>query len=101
MRTTTGPTRVTALEVATGRALVVYRIVRSDLADDPVLLNSLRSNYELTREPRRVERTSTVIHMGVSMYLDPEMARRTAQRWSKREPVKLQAAVVDIQPVGT
>jgi hypothetical protein len=109
--------------------VVVFRIVRSDNVEDPVLLNSLRSNYELGEEPRKVERSSTVIHMGLSAYLDEGVAHGTAQRWEKLgryvaelrlrpgqgfnfahtghplhltlwgDPVKLQAAVADIQPV--
>ena len=42
--------------------MTVFRIVRSDNTEDPVLLNSFRSNYELGDEPRKVERSSTVVH---------------------------------------
>jgi hypothetical protein len=66
-----------------GRALAVFRIVRSEYADDPVFLNSLRSNYELGDEPRKVERQSTAIHMGISVHLDRADAVGTAQRWPK------------------
>jgi hypothetical protein len=110
--------------------MTVFRIVRSEVEDDPVLLNSLRSNYELSEEPRKVERTSTVLHMGISVYLDRSVARGTALMFPKLgdfiaevtmthghgfnfahtghqghltiwgDPVKLRTAVVDIQPVG-
>jgi hypothetical protein len=129
VRTTTGPPRITVLEVGPGRAVTVFRIVRSDNRDDPVLLNSFRSNYELGDEPRKVERSSAVIHMGISSYVDEGVARGTAQRWPKLgdfvaevrlrpdqgfnfahtghplhltvwgDPVKLKDAVVDIQSV--
>jgi len=109
--------------------MTVYRIVRSDHRDDPVLLNSLRSNYELSGEPRKVERAWTAIHMGISTYSVEESARQTAQTFPKlgdyiaqislrpgrginwastghplhltvwADPVKLLDAVVDIQPV--
>jgi hypothetical protein len=47
------------------------------------LSTPLRSNYELGQEPRRVERSSTVIHMGISTYLGEGAARGTAQRFPK------------------
>ena len=117
------------LEVAAGSPVTAFRIVRSDLVDDPVFLNSLRSHYELGEEPRRVERSSTVIHMGISAYLDEATAHGTAERFPKLgdfvaeirlrptngfnfahtghprhltvwgDPVKLQEAVVDTVPV--
>ena len=85
MRKTTGPARIVVVEIDPGRATAVYRIVRSEHRDDPVLLNSLRSNYELERPPRKnsVERSSTVIHMGISAYLDAGIAGATAQKWPK------------------
>ncbi|HEX7298172.1 MAG TPA: hypothetical protein VF257_04135 [Solirubrobacteraceae bacterium] len=48
-----------------------------------MLLNSLRSNFALSEEPRRVERDSAVLHMGISVYRLPEAARETARRWPK------------------
>lgn len=131
MRTTVGPARITALELSPGRGVTVFRIVRSDNADDPVFLNSLRSNYELGEEPRKIERSSTLIHMGISSYFDEAVAHGTAQRFPKLgghiaelrlrhgngfnfahtgppqhltiwgDPVKLGDAVVDIAPVGS
>lgn len=129
MRATLGPQRLTVLELNPGAdPLRVFRIVRSDHADDPVLLNSLRSHYELSEPPRRVERSSTVIHMGISTYISFERARDTSRRWPRigeyvaelalehgfgfnyahtghvghltvwGDPVKLLATVVDIRP---
>ncbi|MBV9916319.1 MAG: hypothetical protein JO153_07435 [Solirubrobacterales bacterium] len=128
MRKTVGPARIVVLEVDPGRGFSVYRIVRSEYLDDPVFLNSLRSNYELDHPPRGVERSSTVIHMGVSAYISEYLAQQTAQRWEKlgdyiaevqlapgrgfnfaytghpqhltiwADPVKLREAVVGIRP---
>jgi hypothetical protein len=99
------------------------------MVNDPVLLNSLRSHYELGEEPRNVERSSTAIHMGISVYLNEGVAHGTAQRFSKLgdfvarlvllsdrgfnfartgqplhltvwgDPIKLQSAIADIDPV--
>ena len=83
MRKTTGPARIVVLEVDHGRPITVYWIVRSDNLDDPVFLSSLRSNYALNNPPRNIERSSTVIHMGISAYMEEGMAHETAQRWEK------------------
>jgi hypothetical protein len=83
MRLTNGPQQVTVYELRAGEPLTVWRIVRSEHPDDVVFVNSFRSHYELSQEPRRVERTSSVIHMGISTYLDEGMARGTAQEWDK------------------
>lgn len=129
METTFGPLRITVVDIRPGRPLEAFRIVRSDGADDPVLHNSFRSHYELTEEPRGVERKSAVIHMGISMYLEEHVARGTAERFHRLggfvarchltvgkgfnfahtghpvhltvwgDPVKLVESVVDIQPV--
>jgi hypothetical protein len=107
----------------------VFRIVRADVIEDPAFLNSLRSHYELGEEPRRVERNSTAIHMGISVYMRAHMAHETAARFPKlgdyvarlelraglgvnlaqtgnpghltmwADPVKLTATVADIEPV--
>jgi hypothetical protein len=80
-------------------------------------------------EPRKVQRTSSVIHMGISVYLDEAAAHQTAQRFDKLgdwvaaldltdgqgfnyahtshplhltiwgDPIKLSGALVDITPV--
>jgi hypothetical protein len=129
MRRTSGPTTVVVSEIEPGDELIAYRIVRSDIAGDPVLLNSFRSNFELERPPRNRERAWTVIHMGISAYLDEPLARGTAETWRKlgdyiaelhlrpdqgfnfartghpghltiwADPVKLHEVTVDIRPV--
>ena len=81
MRTTQGPNRISVLDIGLGVDLVVYRIVRSDNPDDPVFLNSLRSHYELTQEPRGVERQWSVIHTGISVYQERVAAQGTAIRF--------------------
>jgi hypothetical protein len=48
--------RVTVLEVPSGDEVDVFRIVRSDKRGDPAFLDSLRSHYELSHEPRKIER---------------------------------------------
>ena len=81
MRTSYGPPHLAVYELQPGEALICWRIVRSEHPDDPVFLNSLRSHYELSEEPRKVERTS---HLTI---------------WG--DPIKLTASVVDIAPVRT
>lgn len=78
-----GPPQVTAYELRPGETLTVWRIVRSEHHDDPVFVNSFRSHYELSEEPRQVERTSSVLHMGISTYLEESVAHGTAQRFRK------------------
>ena len=128
MRTTHGPNRLSVVTVE--RAVDVFRIVRSDDFEDPAFLDSLRSHYELSEEPRKVEREWTVIHMGISVYINPAQAAATAERWPRigtyvarielrpghgfniartgfpghltlwGEPVKLRDATTDIESVG-
>ena len=57
--------------------------MRSGNTNDPAFLNSLRSHYELSKEPRRVERRWTVMHMGISAYWTSERASETALTWPK------------------
>lgn len=83
MRRTAGPPAVVVYDFQDGGSFDVFRIVRTDRRDDPALLNSFRSNYELDREPRNVERNWTVIYMGLSVYRSAEAATRTAQAWPK------------------
>jgi hypothetical protein len=129
-RTTFGPSRLVVLGLEPNLQVDVYRIVRSDVLDDPVLENSLKSNYELSEPPRKVERLSTAIHMGISTYLSPDDAVETARKFDKLgdhvahltlrpgrgfnyartghtghltvwgDPVKLLESVVDIRPVS-
>jgi hypothetical protein len=44
------------------------------------MLDSFRSNYELGALPRGLEFESTLIHLGLSMYLKVDMATATARR---------------------
>jgi hypothetical protein len=60
-----------------------YRIVKSVHPSDPVMFDSFRSNYELGSLPRGLEIESALIHLGLSMYLKPEMATATARRWPR------------------
>jgi hypothetical protein len=129
MKTTFGPPTLRVCECRPGTWFEAYRIVRSDAREDPALLNCFRSNFDLCREPRRAERSSAVIHMGISMYMTPSAAIETAQafpklgsyvaflrlehghgfNWARTgpdchltiwgDPVKLVEAVVDIRPV--
>jgi hypothetical protein len=78
---TTGPSQIVVNEVP--HEFDVFRIVRSDDTDDPVFLNSLRSHYELSQEPRRVERNWTVLHMGISAYRTQDQAIDTALAWPR------------------
>jgi hypothetical protein len=57
--------------------VLAYRIVRSVNTDDPVIVDSFRSNYELDARPRGMEVESTLIHLGLSMYLKSGMAIAT------------------------
>jgi hypothetical protein len=131
VKTTFGPTRLSiVLDVDQGgNGLELWRIVRTDVRDDPVFVGSFRSNYELGSPPRKIEGSATVIHMGVSMYLNRDTALETAKRFEKLgdhlarvdlrsgrgfnyaftghrhhltiwgDPVKLADATVDIEPV--
>ena len=94
------------------------------------MFDSFRSNYELGSLPRGLEVESALIHLGLSMYLEPEMATATARRWPRigrriakvrlepnngfcyantaqpghitvwGRPLQLLACVADILPVG-
>ena len=81
MKTPFGAPRLTVLGFRPGDNFEVFRIVRGADTEDPVLLNSLRSNFALSDEPRKVERDSTLIHMGISVHLDAEAAKQTALKW--------------------
>lgn len=81
MRTTIGQSLAVHELLPNDRPVSVYRIVRSEYRHDPVLLNSLKSHYELGQEPRRVERRSAVLHMGISVFVDDDVARQVAKRF--------------------
>ena len=121
--------RLEVLGISPGHLFAVFRIVKSSDPDDPAFLDSLRSNFELTKEPRKVERESTVTHMGISVYTARYTAAATASRFPKTgsftarfnlkhghgfnyahtgptnhltmwaDPVKLREVLVDIEPV--
>lgn len=83
MRTTQGRSRLSVLEVASGPGLEVFRIVRAGHIANPDFLDSFRSHYELSEEPRRVERRWTIMHMGISVYRTSERAIETALTWPR------------------
>jgi hypothetical protein len=70
-----GPRQLTVYGLEQGMMLRVYRIVRAGVADDPVMLDSFRSHFALGAEPRRVERQSAVLHMGIGLH------RCTGRSW--------------------
>jgi len=49
--------------------VIAYRIVKGIHRGHPDMLDSFRSNYELGAPPRGLEFESTLIHLGLSMYL--------------------------------
>jgi hypothetical protein len=55
--------------------------VRAGDIEDPDFLDSFRSHYELSKEPRKVERRWTIMHMGISVYRTSERATETALTW--------------------
>ena len=63
--------------------LTTYRIVKTDRAYDPLLLDSFKSNYDLRREPRRAEIEFTPTHMGISVYRAIERAMSTARAFPR------------------
>ena len=83
MRTTQGRSRVSVLEIAPGPGVEAFRIVQSGDTDNPAFLDSLRSHYELSQEPRKAERRWTIMHMGISVYLTSERATETALAWPR------------------
>jgi hypothetical protein len=130
VRTTYSPPHLAVYELQPGEALICWRIVRSDNPGDPVFLNSLRSHHELSQEPRHVERSSRLIHLGISAYVERRVATDTAIRFPKigawvaqlrlghgygfnyaqtghrhhltiwGDPIKLADSLVDIKPSG-
>lgn len=84
-RTTFGPARFSVYSVddyAPGREFRLYRAVRSDNLEDPVLEDSFRSHYELGVEPRGAKRPAS-LHMALSMFDRREGAAGVALRWRK------------------
>jgi hypothetical protein len=81
VRTTQGRSRLSVLEITSAPGVEVFRIVRTGDIDHPGLLDSFRSHYELSEEPRKVERRWTIMHMGISVYKTSERATETALTW--------------------
>jgi hypothetical protein len=81
VRTTQGRSQVSVREIAPGPGIEVFRIVHSGDTNGIVFLDSLRSHYELSEEPRKVERRWTIMHMGISVYKTSERAIETALTW--------------------
>jgi hypothetical protein len=63
--------------------VLAYRIVKDVDRGDPAMLDSLRSNYERGARPRGIEVELALIHFGLSMYLEREMAAATARHWPR------------------
>jgi hypothetical protein len=63
--------------------VLAYRIVKDIDLGDPATLDSLRSNYERGARPRGIEVESALIHFGLSMYLEREMAAAMSRRWPR------------------
>jgi hypothetical protein len=76
-------------------SLTAYRIVKGIHRSDPVMLDVFRSNYERDARPRGLEVESAVIHFGLSMYLERDMATATARRWPR---LGRHLAVVQLPP---
>jgi hypothetical protein len=124
------PERLVVSVIADGPAVEAYRIVRGANLADPALADAFRSNYEQGKPPRGVESRLAVVQMGISMYMRPAQAEKTARRWPKignhiaemsltsgegfayaptgppghitvwGRPLQLRAAIVDIYPVN-
>ncbi len=73
------PLEVHALHL--GEELTVFRIVRSRIENDPVLINSFKSHYEMRKPPRKVEHDSAVLHMGISVFTTRATAAGVANRF--------------------
>lgn len=58
--------------------LVLFRICGP--RDAPTFLDALRSHYELDRPPRGPENRAVAIHMALSMFDSPDVARQLAAR---------------------
>jgi hypothetical protein len=75
------PIKVYAVEP--GRAPTVYRIVLGGDRKSQLVLESLRSNYERGRAPRKLERVATVVRMGLSAFTDEGDAHAVARHFTK------------------
>jgi hypothetical protein len=130
-RLTLGGAQLVVYEVEDETELELYRIVRTDVGESSEFVDSFRSHYELGAPPRRLERRSAIIHMGLSTYRSRSQAAGTARRFPIigaylarlrlvpgrgfnfadtahpghvsvwGDPLALAASVVDIQIVGS
>ncbi len=66
-----------------GEAFSLFRIVPTDARFDPALLDAFRSSFDLGAEPRKFEKRSALIHMGISTFRTRERAVDMAVRWPK------------------
>ena len=57
--------------------------------------DDFRSNYELGKPPRRYERTWAVMHVGVSVFREPEQAGELARRFP---PIGAHVAHLRLEP---
>ncbi|MGI8558861.1 MAG: hypothetical protein ACR2ND_11240 [Solirubrobacteraceae bacterium] len=82
-RVTFGGATLVVYDIDDGTELNLYRVVRGDRAQAVEFLDSFRSHYELGAPPRRHERRSTIIHMGLSTYRSAPQAVGTARRFPR------------------
>jgi len=61
----------------------IYRGVHTDDLDDPGLVDSFRSHYELQQPPRKWEKELAIAHMGVSFFNDPVQVIRLSRAFPK------------------
>ena len=80
-RLTLGDTRLLVYEIDEGTGLELFRIVRGEGGQQPALVDSFRSHYELGLLPLRTERRAAVIHMRLSTYRTESQARGAAVRF--------------------
>lgn len=80
-RVTLGGAEMVVYEIEDGAAVELFRIVRTDRQESGQFADSFRSHYELGAPPRRAERRSAVVHMGLSTYRSDSQAAGTARRF--------------------
>lgn len=66
-------------EVPRDEDVELFRIVRTGVKGSDALFESFVSNFASGKRPRRVERRSAVVHMGISMYELHTQAEQTAR----------------------
>lgn len=80
-RLTFGGAKIVVYEIDVDAEVELFRIVRTDDRETTQFADSFRSHYELGAPPRRAERRSTVVHMGLSTYRSGSQAAGTARRF--------------------